>query len=199
VFVLPVQRNELPHRLIKFQNYQVQKINQELDAFLGEQSGSLDGESQFCVAWFEQYGFQEGPYGDANTLMRARMASEQKLKETGILEAKQGKVRLKRRDELKFDWFLKSGDVVWAVVQHLCRASDDAGGIDQCADLMAHLSPDTIEQVKALAYRIYQICDRKNRAEEALAYNNLVAMWGMLGGKTKTARERKPEQGELGL
>jgi len=174
-------------------------INQELDAFLGEQSGTLDGESQFCVAWFEQYGFKEGPYGDANTLIRARMASEQKLKDSSILEAKQGKVRLKRRDELSFDWFLKSESIIWAIVQHLCHALDEAGGHDKCAELMAKLPGDTIEKVKTLSYRIYQICERRGWSEEALAYNNLVASWGVLEGKTKEAKQRQPVQRELGF
>ena len=153
----------------------------------------------------EQYGFQDGPYGDANTLMRARMASEQKLKESGILEAKSGKVRLIRRQELSFDWFIKSQNLVWAIVQHLCRALDDAGGHDKCADLMAKLQGETIEQVKTLAYRIYQICDRQASlsrqgwAEEALAYNNLVASWGVLEGKTKDAKKSAPIHLELGL
>jgi putative DNA methylase len=172
-------------------------INQELDAFLGEQSGTLDGESQFCVSWFEQYGFKDGPYGDANTLMRARMASEQKLKDSGILEAKQGKVRLKRRNEISFDWFIKSENIVWAIVQHLCHALDDS--LDKCAGLMAKLPGDTIEKVKTLSYRIYQICERKGWADEALAYNNLVATWGVLESKTKNAKKRDPVPGELGF
>jgi len=174
-------------------------INHELDAFLGEQSGTLDGESQFCVSWFEQYGFKDGPYGDANTLIRARMASEQKLKDSNILEAKQGKVRLKRRDELSFDWFIKSESIIWAIVQHLCHALDEAGGHDKCAELMAKLPGDTIEKVKTLSYRIYQICERRGWSEDALAYNNLVASWSVLEGKTKEAKQRQPVQGELGL
>jgi putative DNA methylase len=174
-------------------------INQELDAFLGEQSGTLDAESQFCVSWFEQYGLQDGPYGDANTLMRARAASEQKLKDSGILEARQGKVRLKSRKELSLDWFIKSESMIWAIVQHLCHALDEAGGHDKCAALMAKLPGDTVEKVKTLAYRIYQICERKNLADEALAYNNLVASWGVLEGKTKEAKQRQPVPGELGF
>jgi putative DNA methylase len=174
-------------------------INQELDAFLGEQSGTLDAESQFCVSWFEQYGLQDGPYGDANTLMRARAASEQKLKDSGILEARQGKVRLKSRKELSLDWFKKSESIIWAIVQHLCLALDEAGGHDKCASLMAKLPGDTVEKVKTLAYRIYQICERKSLADEALAYNNLVASWGVLEGKTKEAKQRQPVPGELGF
>jgi len=172
-------------------------INQELDTFLGEQSGTLDAESQFCVSWFEQYGFKDGPFGDANTLMRARMASEQKLKDSGILEAKQGKVRLKHRNELSLDWFIKSESIIWAVVQHLCHALDETGGHDKCAALMAQLSGETVEKVKTLAYRIYQICERKSMSDEALAYNNLVASWGIMEGKVKEAKQSKPKHGEL--
>ena len=172
-------------------------INQELDTFLGEQSGTLDAESQFCVSWFEQYGFKDGPFGDANTLMRARMASEQKLKDSGILEAKQGKVRLKHRNELSLDWFIKSESIIWAVVQHLCHALDETGGHDKCAALMAQLSGETVEKVKTLAYRIYQICERKSMSDEALAYNNLVASWGIMESKVKEAKQSKPKHGEL--
>jgi putative DNA methylase len=173
-------------------------INQELDAYLGAQEGELDGESRFCVAWFEQHGFGEGPYGDANTLLRARMASEQRLTDSVILEAKHGKVRLKRRNEFTLDWFSKS-EIVWAIVQHLCRALDEADGLERCGVIMADLSPSTLDQVKALSYRVYRICDGKGWAEEALAYNNLVAMWGSLEGKIKETKMRKPTQGELEL
>jgi putative DNA methylase len=172
-------------------------INQELDAYLGEQEGSLDGDSRFCVAWFEQHGLEEGTYGEAETLFRARMASEKRLVEGSLLEASRGRVRLKKRDEIAFDLFAKSDRIVWGIVQHLCHALDAADGLDRCAGLMADLSPDTVEQVKALSYRIYQICDRKGWAEEALAYNNLVALWGALEGKAKDIKKHQPVQGEL--
>jgi putative DNA methylase len=60
-----------------------------------------------------------------------------------------------------------------------------AGGIDRSATIMADLSPDALERVKTLAYRIYQICDRKGWTDDALAYNNLVATWGILESKAK--------------
>jgi putative DNA methylase len=173
-------------------------INQELDAYLGAQEGELDGESRFCVAWFEQHGFGEGLYGEADTLLRARMASEQRLTDSGILEAKHGKVRLKKRTEFTLDRFSKS-DILWAIVQHLCRALDEADGLERCGAIMADLSPSTLDQVKALSYRVYRICDGKGWAEDALAYNNLVAVWGSLEGKIKEAKMRAPKQGELGL
>jgi putative DNA methylase len=180
-------------------------INQELDENLSEQEGSLDGDSRFCVAWFEQHGLEEGLYGEAETLFRARMASEKRLVESGLLEASRGKVRLKKRDEIAFDLFAKSENrptgsvIVWGIVQHLCHALDAADGLDRCAGLMADLSPDVVEQVKALSYRIYQICDRKGLTDEALSYNNLVAVWGALAGKVRDVRKRQPVQGELGM
>jgi putative DNA methylase len=64
---------------------------------------------------------------------------------------------------------------------------------------MADLSPDVVEQVKALSYRIFQICDRKGLTDEALSYNNLVAVWGALSGKVRDVRKRQPVQGELGM
>jgi putative DNA methylase len=126
------------------------------------------------------------------------MASEQRLTDSGILEAKHGKVRLKRRKEFALDWFPKS-EIIWAVVQHLCRALDEADGLERCGVSMADLSPSTLDQVKVLSYRVYRICDGKGWAEEALAYNNLVAVWGSLEGKIREAKKRKPKQCELGL
>jgi hypothetical protein len=64
---------------------------------------------------------------------------------------------------------------------------------------MAGLSGDTVEKVKILAYRVYQICEHKSLSEEALAYNNLVASWGIMEGinKAKDEKQSKPKPGEL--
>ena len=42
---------------------------------------------------------------------------------------------------------------------------------------MQKLGPDRAEEARQLAYRLYQICDRKKRAEEAFAYNALSQSW----------------------
>ena len=47
-------------------------INQMLDEVLAEQEGEFDGDTRWAVAWFEQYGVQEGPYGVAETLSKAK-------------------------------------------------------------------------------------------------------------------------------
>ena len=50
-------------------------INQELDAYLAEQDGDIDADTRFAVAWFTQYGFNEGEYGRAETLATAKNVS----------------------------------------------------------------------------------------------------------------------------
>src|SRR5690606_41710671 len=50
-------------------------INQELDAYLAEQDGDIDSDTRFAVAWFEQFGFNEGELGQADVLARAKNTS----------------------------------------------------------------------------------------------------------------------------
>ena len=47
-------------------------INQILDEVLAEQEGDFDADSRWAVAWFEQHGFDEGEYGIAETLSKAK-------------------------------------------------------------------------------------------------------------------------------
>src|SRR6266699_3188851 len=78
----------------------LQLINRELDAALAEQEGEYDRETRWAIAWFEQYGMQEGQYGVAETLSKAKNMSVAHLEHTGLVVSNAGKVRLKRREEL---------------------------------------------------------------------------------------------------
>ena len=77
----------------------LQIINAELDAYFTEQEGNLDADTRFCVSWFEQYGMREAGFGDADVLARARDTSVQGVEESGILQARAGRVRLLSREE----------------------------------------------------------------------------------------------------
>ena len=51
------------------------------------------------------------------------------------------------------------------------------------------------ELARELAYRLYTLCERKKRAQEALAYNALVQSWPEI---IRLARERvAPQEAEL--
>ena len=69
----------------------LQIINQELDMFFAEQEGEVDVETRFCIAWYEQYGFKEAPFGEADVLARAKNTATDRLENTGILSASRGR------------------------------------------------------------------------------------------------------------
>ena len=152
-------------------------INQTLDEVLAEQEGDFDADTRWALAWFEQSGFDDGDYGVAETLSKAKNTSVAAMVEAGILRSRVGKVRLLRPQELPEDW-APDGDtrrIVWEAVHHLVRVHDKEGE-DAAASLMSKLGPNA-EAARELAYRLYRICDQKNRSQEALSYNALVLSW----------------------
>ncbi|MCZ2207310.1 DUF1156 domain-containing protein [Cylindrospermopsis raciborskii] len=155
----------------------LQLINQILDEFLTEQEGEFDGDTRWALTWFEQYQFNDGQYGDAETLSKAKNTSVQGMVEAGILEAKAGKVRLLKRADLKPDWNPETDarTPVWEVAQQLIHALDQKGETG-AAQLLAKLGTDAT-LARELAYRLYNLCDRKGWTQEGIAYNTLVTSW----------------------
>ncbi len=176
----------------------LQLINQELETYFQEQEGDLDADTRFCVAWFEQFGMDEAAFGEADVLARAKNTSVEGLVHAGVLRAKAGKVRLLKRDELSSDWVpLRDPRLtVWECTQYLIRALG-RGGEEEAAKLAAQLGGGRSEDARALAYRLYSICERKGWTQEALAYNTLVASWSDV--QTKTSAAGKFEQGKMDL
>ena len=99
------------------------------------------------------------------------------MKEVGIVASARGKVRLLKPDELPADWDPATDprQRAWETVHHLVRALE-SGGEGAAARLVARLSVRA-EPARELAYRLYQLCERKKRAAEALSYNALVQSW----------------------
>ena len=52
----------------------------------------------------------------------------------------------------------------------------EAGGESAAAELVAKLGA-MAETARELCYRLYTLCERKKRADEALSYNGLVQSW----------------------
>jgi putative DNA methylase len=172
-------------------------INQTLDEALAEQEGDFDADSRWASAWFEQMGFAEGEYGVAETLSKAKNTSIAGMVEAGIVTSKGGKVRLLRPDELPTDWD-PGTDLrltAWESVHQLVRALE-SGGENAAAGLVAKIGSKA-DISRELAYRLYTVCDRKKRAQEALSYNGLVQSWPEI---TRLARESaKPRQSQAQL
>ena len=170
-------------------------INQTLEETLAEQEGDFDADTRWAVAWFEQAGFRDDEFGVAETLSKAKNTSVDGMIEAGILKAGGGKVRLLRPHELPDDWDPRTDRrrTVWEMVHHLIRMHGQSGEME-AAQLLAKMPADA-ERARELAYRLYRICEQKNRAQEALGYNALVQSWPEIA---RLARERpRVEQAQL--
>ena len=169
-------------------------INQTLDETLAEQEGDFDADSRWALAWFEQHGFNEGEYGLAETLSKAKNTSITGVVEAGILESRGGKVRLLKPDELPDDWDPATDPrlPVWEVAHHLVRVLR-TGGEGAAAELVSQIGSKT-EAARELCYRLYTLCERKQQATEALWYNTLVRSWPEI---TRLARTSITGQSEM--
>jgi len=153
-------------------------INQALDDVLAEQEAEFDADTRWALAWFDQHGVDEGDFGVAETLSRAKNTAVNGLVQAGIVLARGGKVRLVKRDELPADWDPTADKrlTVWEATQHLIRSLDRQGE-SGAADLLKKLGGGLGENARELSYRLYKVCERKGWSSEALAYNSLVLAW----------------------
>lgn len=152
-------------------------INQALDESLSEQESDYDPETRWALTWFEQNQFNEGAFGDANTLANAKALSVEGLQHAGIVLARAGKVRLLKRDELQAGWVpgLDKHLTVWRVTQQLIHRLATDG--QEAAQGVAAEIGGMADVARELAYRLYTLCERKGWAEEAGYYNALVVAW----------------------
>lgn len=148
---------------------------QLINRFLAEDD--FDHDTQFCLHWFEGQGWAEGKFGDADVLARAKGTSVGGLQESGVIDSGSGKLRLLRWAELPKDWSPETDTrtPVWEALHQLIRALNQEG--ESAAGALLARMPARAEPIRALAYRLYTLCERKGWAEEARAYNELVAAW----------------------
>jgi putative DNA methylase len=172
-------------------------INQVLDEVLAEQEGDFDADTRWALAWFEQMGFDEGEFGIAETLSKAKDTSVAGMVEAGILVASRGKVHLLKPTDLSKDWdpTIEKRLTVWEMVHHLIRALE-SDGESAAANILAQLGSQA-ETARELCYRLYTICERKKRAAEALSYNALVQSWPEITRLAREISQRGPTQASL--
>ncbi len=171
-------------------------INQTLDEVLAEQEGDFDADTRWALSWFEQFGFAEGEYGMAETLSKAKNTSVAGMVDAGIAASKGGKVRLLKPDELPGNWDPTTDTrlTVWEMVHHLVHVLEQ--GETAAAELVAQLGTKA-DTARELAYRLYTVCERKKRAQEALSYNALVQSWPEIVKLAAGSGKREAQQEEL--
>ena len=179
------------------------EINRTLDETLARQEGDLDPDTRFCVAWYEQYGAGERPYGEAEVLFSAKNTSFEGLQRAGVVVGGKGKVRLRRRDELDPDWNPATDRRLtdWEGAQHLTRSltAERGGGVAEAARLVLGMGAERADKARALAYRLYSLAERKRWTEEAHAYNILVTSWPQIQTEAARLAAGVPEQTGFGF
>ena len=151
---------------------------QLINRFLAEDD--FDADTQFCLHWFEQHGWEEGLFGVADVLSRSKATSVNGIAEAGVIESGGGKVRLLKWSDYPADWDPSKDQrkPVWESLHQLIRAHRQ-GGDTEAGKLLAHLKPQA-EAIRQLAYRLYTLCERQRRAEDARAYNELITSWSAI-------------------
>jgi len=163
-------------------------INQALDEVLSEQEGDFDSDTRFCVRWFQQFGWDEQPYGRADELSRATNTSVDGLARGGIFWSRAGKARLLEPSELSDDWDPATDDrvSVWEVVLRLAKALTEQG-VDEAARLMAAAGQRVdLDTAKELAYLLYSICEKRKWTRSGLLFNGLGTSWADLSAAART-------------
>jgi putative DNA methylase len=148
---------------------------QLINRFLTEDD--FDPDTQFCLHWFEQHGWGEGRFGDAETLSRAKGTSVDGARDAGVVESRGGIVRLRKWSEYPADWDPQTDlrNPVWETLHHLIRALKHEG--ETSAGRLLAAVKGKAEAARQLAYRLYTLCERKGWSEDARAYNELITSW----------------------
>jgi putative DNA methylase len=166
---------------------------QLINRFIAEDD--FDSDTQFCLHWFEQHGWETAKFGEADTLARAKGTSVAGVQQAGVIESGSGNVRLLKWREYPADWN-PATDLrlpVWEALHQLIRAYN-AEGDSGAARVLAGVAGKA-EAARQLAYRLYTLCERAGRAEDARAYNEVVTGWS--GIESAAVKVATPQQRTL--
>jgi len=173
------------------------RINEVLDEVLAEQEGDFDPDTRFAIAWFRQYGFDHGAYGDADNIARARNASIDHLDQAGILTSRAGKVTLFAPEKLdaNYDPSTDPSISTWEVVMHLTRALATQG-IPAASVLLARV-PAAIDRdlCKELAFLLFTVAEGRKQTQVAVDFNALGTAWNEIAAAAPAAAAQPTQQG----
>jgi len=173
-------------------------INQALEEVLSQEETEFDAATRWALTWYRQHGLNPGPFGDAETLSKAKDTSVSVVVETGVATMAAGQVRLVDRAELPGEWDPRTDRrlSVWEVTQHLIARL--AQGEEPAADLLRKVGVGMGERARQLGYLLYQVADGKGWSKEAVAYNGLGQAWPSIAQLATDGGARAPVQQRLG-
>ena len=162
-----------------------------INRFLAEDD--FDPDTQFCLHWFEQYGWGEGRFGDADTLSRAKGTSVDGVRDAGVVESGGGVVRLRKWSEYPKDWSPRNDArlSIWEALHQFIRTLKNEGET-AAGGLLAAVTAKS-EATRQLAYRLHTLCERRGWAEDAHAYNELITSWTGIEAAASAVPVEKPQ------
>jgi len=169
------------------------RINEILDQVLSDQEGDFTGETRFAIAWYRQYGYGTGAFGDADNIARSRNTSVESLDRQGILISRAGRVSLIKPEDLPEDYDVATDARTgpWEAAHHLIRLLNTAGIAAAGGFLAAArersdgaVDPD---HVKELAYLLFHVAEQHGRTADALNFNSLVTSWADIVDASRSA------------
>jgi putative DNA methylase len=174
-------------------------INDAIAAYRAERMTAFDGETRFCLDWYTQYGWADGPYGDADVLARAYNVAPGTMERDGLLAAERGRVRLLAPagypvgvpDQAGGRPF---GGSAWEACLRLAVTLQQAGEAETAALALA-LGEGVANRARELAVWLYITADGKRRTEDAYLFNALDASWAAI--QEQMARQSEGRQGRF--
>jgi putative DNA methylase len=165
-------------------------INKQVDEVLDPDAvGDIDADTRFCAAWFKQFGWSAGPYGEADVLARAKATSVEGVVDAGVVESRSSKVRLLKPADYPADWDPTEDNrtPAWEALHQMIRALNQ-GGESAAGALLARM-PERASHIRQLATWLYTLCERNKWAEDARHYNELVTAWHAIEAASHEAGE----------
>ena len=152
-------------------------INETLEGVLSEEEAEFDADTRWALTWYEQYGHEPGPSGEAVLLSQAKNTSVDGVVKAGIAESQAGKVWLRHWEVFDLDWIPAHDDRLtdWEVAQYLMVRLEHSEST--AADLLRQVDGAAADRARRLVYLLYQAADRRGRTSDAIAYNSLVLAW----------------------
>ena len=152
-----------------------------------------DANTLFCKDWYLQYGWEQGVYGEADVLARAKNASLQLLQANGTIISGQGKVQLASWKNYKDieDSLVNATLSTWNLLHQFIHELN-LHGTEGASVVYARYNNRTAD-VRSLAYTMYTLCERNDRAEDARVYNELIIAWDDIeAASSKVVLEEQP-------
>ena len=149
---------------------------------LSQQEGDFGTDTRWCLEWFKGYGFDEGPFGAAETLSKAKNTSIAGLERAGVLTSRGGRVRLLSVLDIPGNYDPARDQRVseWEIVLHLAKRLAEEGGEAAAQLMVAARAVVDLDAVRELAYLLFSIAEKRGWTETARLFNGLGTSWSDL-------------------